>query len=202
MLYAPGIPAMQRDFNSHNNTLATFSMSLYVLGFSVGPLVFAPLSEVYGCVVVYWSCLAVFLCFTVACALSSSINMLVGFRFVAGCFGAAPVAIGGAMVYDLFRADERGVAMAIYYSGPIFGNLLGPPLGGLIKQYKSWRWVFWFITIFVRLPVFRSNRFGSLTPSGWLCFALLILHLEGDARADCFTQALLESESRRRIWGR
>ena len=194
MLYTPGIPTMQRDFNSHNNTLVTFSMSIYVLGFSVGPLEFAPLLEVYGQVVVYRCCLAVFLCFTVACALSSSINMLVGFRFVAGCFGAAPVAIGGAMVYDLFRVDERGVAMAIYYSGPIFGNLLGPPLGGLIIEHKSWRWVFWFITIFVKLSTLRSNRFDMLTPSGWLCFSLLILHFEGDSRADRFTQALLESE--------
>ncbi len=149
---------MQRDFDSHDNTLATFSMSIYVLGFSVGPLVFAPLSEVYGRVVIYRCCLAAFLCFTVACALSSSINMLVGFRFVAGCFGAAPVAIGGAMVYDLFRVDDRGVVMAICQSGPIFGNLLGPPLGGLIIQHKSWRWVFWVITIFVRLSAFRSEQ--------------------------------------------
>lgn len=151
MLYAPGIPAMQREFRSHDDTLATFSMSIYVLGFSVGPLLFAPLSEVYGRAIVYQCCLFVFLGLTAACALSSSIIMLVGFRFFAGCFGAAPVAIGGAMVFDLFRVDERGVAMAIYHSGPIFGNLLGPPLGGLIIQYKSWRWVFWIIAIFVRL---------------------------------------------------
>ena len=71
MLYAPGIPAMQRDFHSHDNTLATFSMSIYVLGFSVGPLIFAPLSEVYGRVVVYRCCLAAFIVFTVSCALSA-----------------------------------------------------------------------------------------------------------------------------------
>ena len=149
MLYAPGIPSMQQDFQSYNNTLATFSMTVYVLGFGVGPLLFAPLSEVYGRVVVYRLCLALFLVFTVACAVSSSINMLVGFRFVAGCFGAAPVAIGGAIVWDLFEVNERGTAMAIYHSGPIFGNLLGPPLGGLIIQHKSWRWVFWIIAIHV-----------------------------------------------------
>lgn len=166
MLYAPGIPAMQRDFNNHDNTLATFSMTIYVLGFCVGPLLFAPLSEVYGRAIIYQCCLAVFLCFTAACALSSSISMLVALRFFAGCFGAAPVAIGGAMVYDLFRIDERGVAMAIYHSGPIFGNLLGPPLGGLIIQHTSWRWVFWVITIFVIFSAFRPDRGLLLTPSG------------------------------------
>jgi multidrug resistance protein len=155
---------MQRDFNSHDSILATFSMSIYVLGFSVGPLLFAPLSEVYGRVIIYRCCLAIFFCFTVACALSSSIKMLVGFRFFAGCFGAAPVAIGGAMVYDLFSIDERGVAMAVYHSGPIFGNLLGPPLGGFIIQYRSWRWVFWLIAICVRISAFRSGQFHVLTP--------------------------------------
>ena len=149
-MYAPGIPAMQRDFKSHENALATFSMSIYVLGFSVGPLLFAPLSEVYGRAIVYRCCLLVFLGLTAACALSSSIIMLVVFRFFAGAFGAAPVAIGGAIVFDLFRIDQRGAAMAIYQSGPLLGFLLGPPLGGLIIQYKNWRWVFWIIAIFVR----------------------------------------------------
>ncbi|KAH0827681.1 hypothetical protein AYO21_08853 [Fonsecaea monophora] len=131
-------------------------MTIYVLGFAVGPLLFAPLSEVYGRVVIYRSCLALFMCFTVVCALSSSIGMLVAFRFIAGCFGAAPVAIGGAMVYDLFEVKERGLAMAIYHSGPIFGNLLGPPLGGFIIQHQSWRWVFWIITIFAGFALLSS----------------------------------------------
>jgi multidrug resistance protein len=140
---------MQKDFNNHNNTLATFAMTIYVLGFCVGPLIFAPLSESYGRAVVYKGCLAMFLVLTVACGLASSLEMLICFRFMAGCFGAAPVAIGGAMVYDLFRVGERGHAMAIYTAGPTLGNLLGPPIGGLVIQHKSWRWVFWSISVLV-----------------------------------------------------
>ena len=154
MMFAPGLPAMQRDFNSHNKTLATFAMTVYVLGFSVGPLLFAPSSEIWGRSIIYKFCLAMFLIFTIACGLSSTLKMLVGFRFIAGCFGAAPVAIGGAMVYDLFRITERGGAMAIYQAGPIIGNMLGPPLGGLIIQLRGWRSVFWIVAILV------SSRFS------------------------------------------
>lgn len=154
MMFAPGLSAMQKDFHSHNSTLATFAMTIYVLGFGVGPLIFAPLSEVYGRSVIYKCCLAMFLASTIACGLSANLNMLVTFRFIAGCFGAAPVAIGGAMVYDLFRVNERGGAMAIYQAGPILGNILGPPLGGLIVEHKNWRWVFWIMALLV-------NRFPS-----------------------------------------
>lgn len=149
MMVAPGLPAIQRDFKNHNDTMATFAMTIYVLGFCVGPLAFAPLSEIYGRAVVYKCCLTMFLVFTLACGLSSSIKMLICFRLMAGCFGAAPVAIGGAMIYDLFRVGERGRAMSIYTAGPTLGNILGPPVGGLIIQHKSWRWVFWIMSVLV-----------------------------------------------------
>jgi multidrug resistance protein len=151
MMIAPGLPAIQRGFNMHNDNLVTLAMTIYVLGFCVGPLVFAPLSEIYGRAVVYKGCLIMFLVFTLACGLSSSIEMLICFRFMAGCFGAAPVAIGGAMVYDLFRVSERGRAMSIYTFGPTAGNILGPPLGGFIMQHKSWRWIFWIMSALVCL---------------------------------------------------
>ena len=121
--------------------------------------------------------------------------MLVAFRFIAGCFGAAPVAIGGAMVYDLFHVDERGAAMAVYHSGPIFGNLLGPPLGGLIIQHNGWRWVFWIITIFVSFLSFLLSLRDPLTLAGWLRFDLLFLHPQGDSCADNCTQIILQSNT-------
>ncbi|MCJ1240748.1 hypothetical protein MMC14_008752 [Varicellaria rhodocarpa] len=69
--------------------------------------------------------------------------MLIAFRFFAGCFGAAPVAIGGAIVSDLFPQERRGNAMAIYGVGPVLGPLLGPIIGGYVAQAWGWRSIFW-----------------------------------------------------------
>ena len=132
-MYAPGLAEVQREFDG-SGPLTSFSMTIYVLGFAVGPLLLAPLSEVWGRAIIYRICILLFLVFTIACALSTSLDMLIAFRFFAGCFGAAPVAIGGAIVADLFPVQRRGKAMGLYQMGPLAGPLLGPVIGGYVAS--------------------------------------------------------------------
>lgn len=148
-MFAPGLLEMQQDLECQDDKLATFAMTVYVLGFGVGPLIFSPLSEVYGRTIIYRVCLIIFLLLTAGCALARDVQMLIVFRFLAGCFGAAPIGIGGSIVSDLFLVQERGAAMAVYQLGPILGNLLGPPIGGIIVEKLDWRWVFWIMTMAV-----------------------------------------------------
>lgn len=148
-MYAPNITDAQKDLDTSDNELATFSLTIYVLGFGLGPLIFAPCSELYGRVPVYRWCLIAFLIMTAGCGLAPTVEVLVLFRFLAGSFGAAPVAIGGAVVGDLFPVEERGTAMSIYQAGQIISAVVGPPIGGLIGSYLAWRWVFWIVCILV-----------------------------------------------------
>ena len=90
-----------------------------------------------------------YLLLTIACTVSSTLDILIAFRFFAGSFGAAPVAIGGAIVSDMFQQNMRGKAMAFYQMGPVLGPLLGPIIGGYIAQRQGWRWTFWVASILV-----------------------------------------------------
>merc|ERR1711977_706046 len=65
------------------------------------------------------------------------------FRFLSGLGASAPQAIGGGVISDCWRAEERGKAVAIYSLAPFLGPSLGPIAGGLITQNTTWRWVFW-----------------------------------------------------------
>ncbi|KXJ91756.1 major facilitator superfamily domain-containing protein [Microdochium bolleyi] len=66
--------------------MASLVVSIYVVGFALGPLVFAPLSEVYGRLYIYHHISNIlFLIFTVSCALSTQTAMFVTFRLLAGC---------------------------------------------------------------------------------------------------------------------
>ena len=47
-MFAPGIPLIENEFHNHNEQLSSFVLSVYVLGFAVGPMVLAPMSELYG----------------------------------------------------------------------------------------------------------------------------------------------------------
>jgi multidrug resistance protein len=88
-----------------------------------------------------------FVIFNVACALSSNLNMLIGFRLLAGIFGSAPLTNGGGTIADLVRQEHRGAVMSTFAMGPLLGPVIGPIAGGYLTQAKGWRWVFWVLAI-------------------------------------------------------
>lgn len=115
-MFAPGVPQVMRQFGTESQTLATFVVSIYVLGFAFGPLVIAPMSELYGRLYVYHICNIGFIAFTIACAVAPNMSALVVFRFFQGVWGVAPITIGGGTIADLMAPAERGGAMAIWVS--------------------------------------------------------------------------------------
>jgi multidrug resistance protein len=146
--FAPGVPQVLRAFNETSNVMATFVVSVYILGFAIGPLIIAPMSELYGRMPLYNIANALFVVFNIACALSNSMGMLVAFRFFAGCAGSAPLTLGGGTIADMFPPQQRAGAMAIWAMGPLLGPVIGPVCGGFLVEHLSWRWVFWIMAIF------------------------------------------------------
>ncbi|CAL8579930.1 hypothetical protein XPA_005661 [Xanthoria parietina] len=146
-MFAPGIPELMEEFHSDNVELASFVVSVFLLGFAFGPMVIAPMSEEYGRLPVYHVCNIGFVIFTIACAVSSNLNMLIAWRFFEGVFGSAPLTIGGGTIADIVVQEKRGGFMAIWAMGPLMGPVIGPVAGGFLSQAKGWRWVFWLITI-------------------------------------------------------
>lgn len=118
-MFAPGIPQVMAEFESTSSELAGFVVSVFILGFAVGPLIIAPASEIWGRLWVYHITNFLFVVMTVACAVSTSLPMLIVFRFLAGCFGAAPLTITGGTIADLVRQEKRGAAMAGFSLGPL-----------------------------------------------------------------------------------
>jgi hypothetical protein len=112
-IFAPSIPTVMSEFGSNSELLSGFVVSVYVLGFAFGPLVIAPLSELYGRLALYHVCGVLFLVFNVACALSTSLNMLIAFRFLAGSVGASPLTLGGGTIADLMTTYQRAKAMSV-----------------------------------------------------------------------------------------
>ncbi|KAJ4301187.1 hypothetical protein N0V90_003278 [Kalmusia sp. IMI 367209] len=161
--FAPGVPQVMATFHVTSNILAGLVVSIYILGFAIGPLIIAPMSEQYGRFMVYNVCNVFFIIFTVACALSNSMGMLIAFRVLAGMAGAAPLTIGGGTIADIFPQEQRAGAMAIWSMGPLLGPVLGPVAGGFLVKAKGWRWVFWIIAIFAGAFAIMLYFFGRET---------------------------------------
>lgn len=152
MMLAPSVPQVLQDFrpNGGDKSLGSFAVTVYILGFCIGPLVIAPLTDIYGRTVIFCASSLFLSVFTLACAFSPSLETLIMFRFFAGCFSGAPMAIGGAIVTDMYEpGSRREIPMAIYSVGTMMGPTLGPVFGGLITGTLGWRWVFRIATILV-----------------------------------------------------
>lgn len=148
-MLAPAVPEVMTEFKSTNQELASFVVSVYILGYAFGPITIAPLSELYGRVPLYHICNVLFIVFTIACAVSTNLNMLIGWRFLQGTFGSCPLTIGGGTISDMIIQQKRGGVMAIWALGPLMGPVIGPVVGGYLAQAKGWRWIFWVLAMAV-----------------------------------------------------
>ncbi|KAM0815402.1 putative Major facilitator superfamily domain-containing protein [Seiridium cardinale] len=113
-MLAPGVPLVLEEFQTNNNQIAAFVVPVFVLGFAFGPLVLAPLSELYGRNMIYHVCNTLFIIFTIACAFASSIGTLIAFRLLAGFAGVAVLTIGSGTIVALMPPAQRGKAEALW----------------------------------------------------------------------------------------
>ncbi|KAJ3531660.1 hypothetical protein NM208_g8781 [Fusarium decemcellulare] len=146
-MYAPGASELAQNFNVTSSTVITLTVSLYVLGFAVGPIFLAPLSELYGRLIIYYTCHIIFIAFTFGCAFSTDVGMFLAFRLISGCAASGPMSVGGGSIADLYPPEVRGKAMSLFAMGPLIGPVVGPIVGGFVSQDIGWRWTFRIILI-------------------------------------------------------
>lgn len=120
-MFAPGAEQLISEYHITSSAIEAMAASIYVLGFSVGPLILAPLSELYGRLIIYHICNPFYFAFTAGCAFSTNVSMFLVFRFICGCAASEPMSIGRGTVADVTSPEEKGKAMAPFAVGPLLG---------------------------------------------------------------------------------
>ncbi|AEO63931.1 uncharacterized protein THITE_2141914 [Thermothielavioides terrestris NRRL 8126] len=144
--YASGIEGVAARFGA-SAEVATLGLSLYVLGFALGPLVWAPLSETCGRRAVYVVSFAAYTAFSVAAACAPNIAALLVLRFFASAFGASSMTNTGGVIADMFSQAERGLATGLFVTAPFLGPALGPIAGAFLGEAQGWRWILGLVAI-------------------------------------------------------
>ncbi|EXL68064.1 hypothetical protein FOPG_15861 [Fusarium oxysporum f. sp. conglutinans race 2 54008] len=142
--YTGGIIQIIEEFRISQD-LATLGVSLFVVGFATGPLLWAPLSEMFGRQLLFIGTYAALTAFNAGCAGARNSWTLIILRFFAGAFGSSPLTNAGGAIADMFPASQRGLAMAIFAAAPFLGPVLGPMIGGFLGMNAGWRWVMGFL---------------------------------------------------------
>ncbi|KAI3610705.1 mfs multidrug [Moniliophthora roreri] len=110
---SPSLPAISKDLNIVSGSiLENMSLSIFVLAYALGPLIWGPLSELFGRLIILQISNIWFLIFNTLCGFARTPTQIIVFRFLAGFGGAAPQSLGGGVVGDLWSPEERGMAMA------------------------------------------------------------------------------------------
>ena len=100
----------------------------------IGPLIWAPMSELFGRQILFFSTYGALTAFNAGAAGSQNITTLLILRFFAGAFGSSPLTNSGGVIADMFPARERGLAMSIFAAAPFMGPVLGPIVGGFVGE--------------------------------------------------------------------
>ncbi|KAK0277036.1 hypothetical protein LTS00_014312 [Friedmanniomyces endolithicus] len=153
-MITPATPEIARYFDV-SRTASILSLSLFVLGLGLGPIIAAPISEKFGRGVVYKASGPVYMLFILGSGFSKSFGGLLVCRLLAGMSGGPVLAVGSGTIADMFPPRHRAIASGTYVMAPFLGPALGPVIGGFAAQYKGWRWTQW-CTIFIALAAYLT----------------------------------------------
>ena len=143
--FAPAISVTAIEFDTSELTMS-LGISLFIVGFAIGPLVFAPLSEVVGHAIPLAISLAGCGIFQIPFALAQNTTTLLVSRLLQGCTGAAILAVGTGMFAEVYEPVMRGVVVGCMTSCMTLGSVVAPIACGFIAQ-KNWRWIGWLTLI-------------------------------------------------------
>ncbi|KAI5865133.1 MFS general substrate transporter [Durotheca rogersii] len=130
------------DGGHASRSASVLLVTIWELGEAAGPLLIAPLSEMFGRYPVMNAANLLFIAAVVLAALSRSAAAFIGARALTGLAVASNV-LNPAIVGDMFPSEQRGTAMSWIQLAPLIGGAVGPAISGAIAETLGWRNVLW-----------------------------------------------------------
>ncbi|OAA48504.1 benomyl/methotrexate resistance protein [Metarhizium rileyi] len=136
------LPSIAKDFGISSEA-AALTITLFLLGYCAGPLLFAPLSELYGRRWIFYSTFTMYMAFNFLCAFAPNFASLLVGRFLTGTLVSAPLSNAPGVLADIWSPLERANAVALFSTMVWIGPALGPVVAGFLELDKDWHWAFY-----------------------------------------------------------
>ncbi len=199
------LPTLSKEFDvSESNVI--WVVNAYQLVVTMMLLSFAAMGDVYSYRRIFLIGVSIFVPASIACALSTSFEMLVTARIFQGLGAACTMSINTALLRLIFPPKKLGRVMAANAVIVAVTAASGPTLGGAILSIGHWSWIF-LLNVPLGLaalilgwkllpgnpPSAIQQRLDKLSVLGnALTFGLLIYTIEGFAHQENQTYILLQ----------
>ncbi len=145
-MYLPSIPTIA-DAMAVNISAVQQTLSLFLVGFSIGQLFYGPVADSFGRKPVLIFGLVVFILASLGCAYTENIEQLVVLRFIQAIGGAAGSVIVNALLRDLFEKDAFAKVMSFVILTMTVAPMLAPLIGGQVLVYANWQSIFYLLAV-------------------------------------------------------
>jgi DHA1 family bicyclomycin/chloramphenicol resistance-like MFS transporter len=140
-MYLPSLPDIARQLDA-STAQVQLTISAYLIGFAVGQIFYGPASDRHGRKPVLVAAIALYCVASLACALSTSIEMLIVARVFQALGGSGGIVLTRAIVRDIYSGARAGRELSLIGSVMALAPVLAPIAGGLVQTGFGWRATF------------------------------------------------------------
>ncbi|GBE82904.1 MFS general substrate transporter [Sparassis crispa] len=136
--FVPSIPQIARELHS-TGPVISLAVSLAMLSGAISSLIWATYSGHYGRRPVFLASLPCLCAGSLGVGTATSIRSLMVWRVVQAFGASSGLSVGAGVIGDIYKLEERGTAMGIFFGATQLGVALAPVVGGIATHYASWR---------------------------------------------------------------
>jgi EmrB/QacA subfamily drug resistance transporter len=187
------IPQLQDELSTDISTV-TWVINAYNIVFAVLLVSMGRLADQFGRKRFFMIGMTVFTIGSALCAISWSVEWLIGFRVIQGIGAGILAPLGFAVTVLVFPPQQRGRGLALIAVIALVSSALGPVLSGVLIEVASWEWIFLINIPFGLLGIVLAWRWW---PETWDLTAGRQVDVRGMALLGgavfCLTVALVEA---------
>jgi DHA1 family bicyclomycin/chloramphenicol resistance-like MFS transporter len=157
-MYLPGFQRIAEDLYTDEQHVA-FTLTSYFIGIALGQLFYGPIVDKYGRKKPLIFGLGIYILAAIGCAFSTSIDMMIGMRFLQALGGCVGMVASTAIISDVYEIKDRAKAFSSIMLVMGVAPLIAPSVGSFFVTNWDWNVIFYFLAAFAFLVILMIQFF-------------------------------------------